>query len=125
MPSTFKILAALAIVFAGALAVIRNGADQFMMIFRAAQYQDFMSGALSGKVDRAVFDAIPRSPTLNGVVSGLLYRALHDAGPQVRAGCGDWLYSIEELREDRDIAERIASRAMLLRHFAKIASERG
>jgi len=121
MSRVIKILAALAIIFAGASAVVLRGTDALSAVFRSAQPRDFLSGALAGKVDRAVFDAVPRSAALNGFAAGLMYRGIRDAGAQVRAGCGDWLYSIEELREDRQDAERIAARAELLRYLMRAA----
>ena len=41
-----------------------------------------MSGSLSGRIDRTVFDAIPRSAGLNSFSAGLLYKGLRDAGPR-------------------------------------------
>lgn len=115
----------LTVVLAGAFAVVRNGAGQLWALLRSSQAEDFMTGSLATKIDRVIFDAMPRSSVLDGAVAGFLYRALHDAGPQVRAGCGDWLYSIEELQDDRHAPERIASRVLLLQHFTRFAAERG
>lgn len=104
----------LAVIFAGLLSVALRGREAIFTIFRNAQPRDFMSGTLAGRIDRAVFDAIPRSSTLDGLAVGLLYAGLHDAGPQVWAGCGDWLFSIEELRADRHDMENILARAKIL-----------
>lgn len=125
MSSFIKILAVSVVVLAGSTAVVLRGADSLWSIFRSASLGDFLSGTLSGKVDRAVFDAIPRSSALDGLGAGLLYKVLRDAGPQVRAGCGNWLYSMEELRQDRQDVERISARAKLLRHLADSAAKRG
>jgi len=35
------------------------------------------------KVDKAVFEGIPKSRGLDGLAAGLMYAGLHDAGPQV------------------------------------------
>src|SRR5262245_2841381 len=109
-----KILTVLAIIFSGFLSVLIRGGDSLFDILKAAPLQDYMSGSLSGKIDRAVFDAIPRSAGLNGFSAGVLYKGLRDAGPQVWAGCNDWLYSAEELRVDRRDAEHMAARLRLL-----------
>ena len=109
-----KILTVLTIIFAGFVSVVVRGGDSLFEILKAAPLKDYMSGSLSGRIDRTVFDAIPRSAGLNGFSAGLLYRGLRDAGPQVWAGCNDWLYSAEELRVDRRDAELIAIHAVKL-----------
>lgn len=119
-----KILTVLAIIFSGFLSVLIRGGDSLYDILKAAPLKDYMSGSLSGKIDRAVFDAIPRSNGLNGLSAGLLYKGLRDAGPQVWAGCNDWLYSAEELRVDRRDAEHIATRLRMLPHLAQAFAER-
>jgi alginate O-acetyltransferase complex protein AlgJ len=86
---------------------------------------DFTSGAASGRIDKAVFDAVPRSLALDGLGAGLLYWGLRDAGSQVKAGCGDWLYSVEELRTDRHYEENISARATVLRLLVKTLAARG
>ncbi|KRR27911.1 hypothetical protein CQ14_08735 [Bradyrhizobium lablabi] len=119
-----KILTVLAIIFSGFLSVLIRGGDSLYDILKAAPLQDYMSGSLSGKIDRAVFDAIPRSAGLNGFSGGLLYKGLRDAGPQVWAGCNDWLYSAEELRVDDRDAEPMAARLRLLPHLVQAFAER-
>jgi alginate O-acetyltransferase complex protein AlgJ len=119
-----KILTVLAIIFSGFVSVLVRGGDSIFDILRAAPLKDYMSGSLSGRIDRAVFDAIPRSAGLNGIAAGLLYTGLHDAGPQVWAGCNDWLYSAEELRADRHDAENIAARIRMLPLLAQAFAER-
>ena len=96
-----KILTVLAIIFSGFVSVVVRGGDSLYEILKTAPLKDYLSGSLPGRVDRAVFDAIPRSAGLNGFSAGLLYKGLRDAGPLVWAGCNDWLYSAEELRVDR------------------------
>jgi alginate O-acetyltransferase complex protein AlgJ len=119
-----KILAVLAIVFSGFVSVLVRGGDSLFDILKAAPLKDYLSGSLSGKVDRAVFDAIPRSAGLNGLSAGLLYKGLRDAGPQVWAGCNDWLYSAEELRVDRRDAEHMAARLRMLPGLVQAFAER-
>lgn len=124
-PGVIKILAVLAIVFAGFCSVVFRGGESVYAIFRMAQLKDFLSGTLSGKIDRAVFDAIPRSAALNGFAAGLLYKGLRDTGSQVWAGCNDWLYSAEELRANRHDAENIAAHAKLLPLLVQALARRG
>jgi alginate O-acetyltransferase complex protein AlgJ len=119
-----KILTVLAIIFAGFVSVAIRGGDSLYEILKAAPLKDYMSGSLSGRIDRTVFDAIPRSAGLNGFSAGLLYKGLRDAGPQVWAGCNDWLYSAEELRVDRRDAENMAARIRMLPHLVQALAER-
>jgi len=119
-----KILTVLTIIFAGFASVVVRGGDSLFEILKAAPLKDYMSGSLSGRIDRAVFEVIPRSAGLNGVSAGLLYKGLRDAGPQVWAGCNDWLYSGEELRVDRRDAENMAARIRMLPHLAQAFAER-
>ena len=92
MADLAKILVVLATIFAGFGSVVVRGGDHLLTILKSAGLDDYLSGRLAGKVDRAVFDAIPRSAPLDALAAGLLYRGLHDAGSQVWAGCGDWLF---------------------------------
>jgi alginate O-acetyltransferase complex protein AlgJ len=124
-PGAIKILTVLAIVFAGFCSVVFRGGESVYAIFRTVQLKDFLSGTLSGKIDRAVFDAIPRSAALNGFAAGLLYKGLRDTGSQVWAGCNDWLYSVEELRANRHDAENIAAHAKLLPLLVQALARRG
>ena len=119
-----KILTVLTIIFAGFVSVVVRGGDSLYEILKAAPLKDYMSGSLSGRIDRTVFDAIPRSAGLNGFSAGLLYKGLRDAGPQVWAGCNDWLYSAEELRVDRRDAENMAARIRMLPHLVQAFAER-
>lgn len=119
-----KIFTVLAIIFAGFVSVVVRSGDSLYEILRAAPLKDYMSGSLSGKIDRTVFDAIPRSAGLNGFLAGLLYKGLRDAGPQVWAGCNDWLYSGEELRVDRRDAENMAAHIRMLPHLVQAFAER-
>ena len=119
-----KILTVLAIIFSGFVSVVVRGGDSLYEILKTAPLKDYLSGSLPGRVDRAVFDAIPRSAGLNGFSAGLLYKGLRDAGPLVWAGCNDWLYSAEELRVDRRDAENMAARIRMLPHLVQAFAER-
>ena len=118
-----KTLSVLTIILIGFASVVARGGDTVLRIFRSSELTDFMSGSLSGKLDRAVFDAIPKSLVMNGLAAGLLYAGLGDAGSQVWAGCGNWLYSREELRVDRHDAENILAHADILRALSKTLAE--
>jgi alginate O-acetyltransferase complex protein AlgJ len=115
----------LAFIFLGFVSVVARGGETMLGILRTSEVTDYMSGAVSGKIDKAVFAAVPKSPALDGVAAGLLYRGLRDAGPQVKAGCGDWLYSVEELRAERHGAENVLARAAILRSLVKTMADRG
>ncbi|MBI5261817.1 MAG: hypothetical protein HY852_08390 [Bradyrhizobium sp.] len=108
-----KIFPVLVIMVVGLVSAVWRGGAAIAEIFTTATLADFNSGAVSGKLDKAVFDAIPRSPRLDGLAAGLQYSLLHDAGLQVWAGCSEWLYSIEELRADRHDAENLRARARM------------
>jgi len=120
-----KTLFVLATIFAGFTCVAVRSGETILQTVRTSEATDFMSGALSGRIDKEVFAAIPRSPMLDGLAAGLLYAGIHDAGPQVWAGCGDWLYAAEELRVERLEAENISARANILRLVANALSDRG
>jgi alginate O-acetyltransferase complex protein AlgJ len=120
-----KILSVLLLLLAGLVSVALRGGDAIVEILSSSTRQAFQSGALSGKIDRAVFDAIPKSSRLDGVAAGLQYAVLHDAGPQVWAGCGDWLYSIEELRADRHDAENLRARARIMSFLVQAFAKEG
>jgi alginate O-acetyltransferase complex protein AlgJ len=110
-----KIVSVLAIIFAGFISVAVRGRDNIQQTIESLEFADFISGAASKKLDRAVFDSIPKSVGLNDFASGLLYFALHDTGSQVWAGCQSWLYSNEELQIGRHDSENILSRARIYR----------
>ena len=61
----------------------------------------------------------PEQRDLNGLVAGLQYRGLHDAGPQVFAGCDDWLFLKEELVAIPDAQSNLAARREL---FARVTT---
>jgi alginate O-acetyltransferase complex protein AlgJ len=110
-----KTISVLAIVLAGFVSVALRGGDTIWQTIRGSELTDLMSGKLSAKVDRAVVDSIPKTERLNGAASALLYSGLHDAGPQVWAGCQDWLYSNEELQISRYDNKNVVVRARIYR----------
>jgi len=120
-----KILAALAIIYAGFVCVLWRGGSALSGVLQAARSDDFLSGRLAAKVDRAVFDAMPRAAGFDGLMAGMMYRLLGDAGAQVRAGCNDWLYSAEELLLERQQAENVEARLKMLPHLSQSFAERG
>jgi len=120
-----KSVLVLSFIFLGFVSVVIRGGETIVGILKTSDVTDYMSGAVSGRIDKAVFDAVPKSPALDGLGAGLLYWGLRDAGSQVKAGCGDWLYSVEELRADRHDAENISARATVLRLLVKALADRG
>jgi alginate O-acetyltransferase complex protein AlgJ len=120
-----KTIPVLAIIFIGFVSVAVRGGSDILQIIKASEPSDFMSGSLAGKIDKAVFRAIPKDARLDGAASGLLYWSLNDAGPQVWAGCSGWLYSIEELQVGRHDTENVTARAEILRRVVRIFADRG
>lgn len=120
-----RALLVLAVIFAGLLAVLTRGRDALVEVLRTTTISDLTDGRFAQKIDKAIFGAVPRSPTLDGLVTGLEYRLLGDAGAQVYAGCGEWLYTMEELRAERRDGETMAFRAELLQRLAQALGQTG
>lgn len=114
-----RALLVLAVIFSGLVAVLTRGHETLGEVLRTTTLKDLTNGHFAQQVDKAIFNAVPRSSTLDGLVVGVQYRLLHDAGRQVHAGCGDWLYSIEELRADRSDADNMKARAELLPYLVR------
>ncbi|GGI34538.1 alginate O-acetyltransferase AlgX-related protein [Bradyrhizobium guangdongense] len=114
-----RALLVLAVIFSGLAAVLTRGRDSLADVLRTTTVSDLTNGLFAKHVDKAIFNAVPRSSALEGIVTGLEYRVLGDAGPLVRAGCGDWLYTIEELRAERHDRDNMALRAELLRRLTR------
>ncbi|MBR0837006.1 hypothetical protein JQ612_27745 [Bradyrhizobium manausense] len=114
-----RALLVLAVIFSGLAAVLTRGHDALGEVLRTTTVNDLTNGQFAQHIDKAIFNAVPRSSTLDGLVIGAQYRLLHDAGRQVHAGCGDWLYSIEELRADRSDADYMKARAELLPYLVR------
>lgn len=114
-----RALLVLAVIFSGLAAVLTRGHEALGEMLRTTTVKDLTNGHFAQQVDRAIFNAVPRSSTLDGLVIGAQYRLLHDAGRQVQAGCGDWLYSMEELRADRHDRDNMAFRAELLQRLVR------
>lgn len=120
-----RALLVLAVIFAGLVTVLIKGRDALGDVLRTTTMADLTDGRFAQKIDKAIFGAVPRSPALDGLVTGLEYRLLGDAGAQVYAGCGDWLYTMEELRAERRDGENMALRAELLRRLTHAIGETG
>jgi alginate O-acetyltransferase complex protein AlgJ len=118
-------LLVLSFIFVGFVSVVVRGGEAILNILRTSQLSEFMSGAVSGKIDKAISEAMPNSPALDGLAAGVLYWGLRDAGSQVKTGCGDWLYSVEELRANLHEAENISARATVLHLLVKTMADRG
>lgn len=120
-----RALLVLAVIFSGLAAVLTRGHEALGEVLRTTTVNDLTNGHFAQHVDKAIFNAVPRSSTLDGIVTGLEYRVLGDAGSQVRAGCGDWLYTMEELRAERHDRDNMALRAELLRRLTHAISQAG
>jgi alginate O-acetyltransferase complex protein AlgJ len=106
-------------VFSGFGAVLWRGGDALVSVLRASTTDDLTNGSTAQRIDKAVFNAMPRSSALDGLIAGLQYRVLHDAGPQVYAGCGNWLFSQEELRTAKSDSANLDARVELLRRLVQ------
>lgn len=120
-----RALLVLAVIFSGLAAVLTRGHQALGEVLSTTTANDLTNGRFAQKIDKAVFGAVPRSTALDGLVTGLEYRVLGDAGPQVRAGCGDWLYSMEELRAERRDRDNMALRAELLERLVRTIKQSG
>lgn len=122
---THKIGAVLAIIFAGLGAVAVNGGEAITDVLRTTTLADLTSGRFAQRMDKSIFNAVPRSAAFDGLLAGLQYSLLRDAGPQVRAGCGDWLYSMEELKAQRDDQRNIQLRVELMSWLVRAVKQHG
>lgn len=87
-------------------------------------WQNILDGRLSDKLDDTVVEGLPKTPVLDSLAAGLSYKFLGDAGPQVRAGCHDWLFITEELVEMRGADTAMAQRAAIARKIRdRLAAE--
>ncbi|MDN3275903.1 hypothetical protein QWJ07_16695 [Frankia sp. RB7] len=114
-----------AVIFSGLAAVLTKGHEALGEVLRTTTEKDLTDGRFAQKIDKAIFAAVPRSTALDGLVTGLEYRVLGDAGPQVRAGCGDWLYTMEELRAERHDHDNMALRAEMLQRLVRAVKRSG
>jgi alginate O-acetyltransferase complex protein AlgJ len=115
----------LVVIFSGFAAVLAGGHETILEVVGSTTRTDLIEGHFAQKIDKTIFRAVSRSTALDGLVAGVQYRLLGDAGPQVRAGCGDWLYSIEELRAERDDRQNMLARAELLSQLVRAVKARG
>lgn len=113
-----RALLVLAVIYAGLVGVLTRGRDALGDVLGTTTMADLTDGRFAQKIDKAIFGAVPRSTALDGLGTGLEYRLLGDAGAQVYAGCGDWLYTMEELRAEHRDGETMTFRAELLRRLA-------
>ncbi|MFG1463946.1 hypothetical protein V5F77_13710 [Xanthobacter sp. DSM 24535] len=84
-----------------------------------------LNGTFTAAFDRTFANGVPQSEALDGAAAGLLYHTLGDAGPQVRAGCPDWLFLAEEILEVRGGQTFLAKRVELARKIAADFAKRG
>ena len=120
-----RVVLVLAVIFSGLVSVLIRGHGSLGEVLKTTTLNDLADGRFAQRLDKAVLGAVPRSTDLDGLVSGIEYRLLGDAGPQVRAGCGDWLFTMEELRAERHAGANMALRAELLRGLAHAVRQSG
>lgn len=120
-----RALLVLAVIFSGLAAVLTRSREALGEVLRTTTVNDLTNGRFAQKIDKAIFGAVPRSTTLDGLLTGLEYRVLGDAGPQVRAGCGDWLFTMEELRAERHDRDNVVLRAELLHRLVRAIKQSG
>ena len=115
----------LAVIFAGLVCILWRGGEGILAVVKQSSSSEFISGATFNKIDKVVVQALPKSARLDGFVAGLMYAGLHDAGPQVWAGCDDWLFLADELRSGRRDLDNIKARARLYLQIAAELKQRG
>ncbi|MBC9878335.1 hypothetical protein G8O24_13385 [Bradyrhizobium sp. INPA01-394B] len=120
-----RTLIVVAVIFAGLAAVLTRGREAIGEILATTSMNDLVNGHFAERIDKAIFKAVPRSATLDGAVAGLQYRLLHDAGRQVHAGCGNWLYAMEELGADKSDARNMKMRAEVLHRLVRLIKQLG
>ncbi|MFG1421146.1 alginate O-acetyltransferase AlgX-related protein [Roseixanthobacter liquoris] len=84
-----------------------------------------LNGHFTATFDRTFATGVPRSEALDGAVAGALYASIGDAGPQVRAGCANWLFLAEEMLEVRGGDTFLSARVRLARKIAADLTKRG
>lgn len=87
-------------------------------------FQSLLKGETAAAVNHAMAHNLPVDPVFRATGGVLRWKIFGSAGPQVRAGCDDWLFLTEELRPWPDAAAHKATRiAALKRVAAKLAEQ--
>ncbi|MCG7360020.1 cell division protein FtsQ [Roseomonas sp. ACRSG] len=87
-------------------------------------FQSLLKGETAAAVNHAMAHNLPVDPVFRAVGGVMRWKIFGSAGPQVRAGCDDWLFLTEELRPWPDAAAHQAARvAALKRVAAKLAEQ--
>lgn len=87
-------------------------------------FQSLLKGETAAAVNHAMAHNLPVDPVFRATGGVLRWKIFGSAGPQVRAGCDDWLFLTEELRPWPDAAAHQATRvAALKRVAAKLAEQ--
>lgn len=93
-------------------------------IRQTLSFQSLLKGETAAAVNHAMAHSLPVDPLFRATGGVLRWKLFGSAGPQVRAGCDDWLFLTEELRPWPDAAEHQAARvAALKRAAAKLAEQ--
>lgn len=87
-------------------------------IRQALTFQALLKGETAAAVNHAMAHNLPVDPQFRAAGGVLRWALFGAAGPQVRAGCDDWLFLTEELRPWPDAAAHQAERVAALRRIA-------
>lgn len=107
----------------GMATLLRPGPQQD--IGQTMTLEAFLAGRTASAVNHAMAHDLPIGPFLQAAGGVLRWRLFGSGGPQVAAGCGGWLYLMEELRPWPGAAEAMAARAAALRRVAGALAARG
>lgn len=111
---------------AGGMSVLYHGLGEGpRQIWQAQGWRSLVDGSLTHSIDAGVAASLPSNAVLNGWIDGALYKFLGDAGPQVRAGCREWLFLSEELLEVPNGNRHLAVRAQLANKIKTDLAARG
>ncbi|MFC4624914.1 hypothetical protein ACFO1V_06710 [Daeguia caeni] len=123
---TLSTLGFLVVVFAGLVSLVVHAVvNRNQDLEQKLTWQSLIDGSFTAAISQSVDKALPSSKTLNGWIDGFLYWSLGDGGPQVRKGCGNWLYLAEELTETPDGDAYLAERVKLAKAIASFVAGQG
>jgi alginate O-acetyltransferase complex protein AlgJ len=86
-------------------------------------FQSLLKGETAAAVNHAMAHNLPVDPLFRATGGVLRWKLFGSAGPQVRAGCDDWLFLTEELRPWPDAAAHQAARTSALKRVAAKLAE--
>jgi alginate O-acetyltransferase complex protein AlgJ len=87
-------------------------------IRQTLSFQSLLKGETAAAVNHAMAHNLPADPLFRATGGVIRWKLFGSAGPQVRAGCDDWLYLTEELRPWPDAAAHQSARVDALKRAA-------